>query len=186
VGSGRRTASHDEQSPIPRMPGGPRGTYLAQLPQLVSGSGRILLLGGELLLLLFQLAFQDSNWVTLLHGLPAQGGTSVGTTTSRPIPSTPHTRDPALCSSGKIQLWSPRLTLRASLPENRMPSLPSTSPEARQSSRAPAAGGHDGAGSPTVCQVSWTMPAFSVRISMSCWASPSLNTMLLTVDRSVL
>lgn len=49
-----------------------------------------------------------------------------------------------------------------------------------------AAGDHDGAGSPTVCQVSWMMPAFSVRISMSCWASPSLNTMLLRVDTSVL
>lgn len=40
--------------------------------------------------------------------------------------------------------------------------------------------------SPTVCQVSWMIPAFSVRISMSCWASPSLNTMLLTVDTRVL
>lgn len=37
-----------------------------------------------------------------------------------------------------------------------------------------------------MCQVSWTMPAFSDRISMSCWASPSLNTMLLMLDTSVL
>lgn len=63
--------------------------YLAQLPQLVSGSGCILLLGGELLLLLFQLAFQDGNRVTLLRSLPARGGTSVGTTITGPIPSNP-------------------------------------------------------------------------------------------------
>lgn len=87
---------------MPGTPGGLRGAHLAQLPQLVPGSGHILLLGGELLLLLFQLAFQDSDWVTLLRGLPGWGGTSVGTTTSRPIPSTPHAGDPALCSRGKL------------------------------------------------------------------------------------
>lgn len=104
------------------MPGGPRRAYLAQLPQFVPGSSCILLLSRELLLLLLQLAFQDSNGVTLLRGLPAWGGTSVGTTTFRPIPSTPHARQPALCSRGK---FSPALqdTLRASLPENRVPSL---------------------------------------------------------------
>lgn len=97
------------------MPGGPRRAYLAQLPQFVPGSSCILLLGRELLLLLLQLAFQDSNGVTLLRGLPAWGGTSVGTTTFRPIPSTPHARHPALCSRGK---FSPTLqdTLGASLP----------------------------------------------------------------------
>lgn len=41
-------------------------------------------------------------------------------------------------------------------------------------------------GGPTLCHVSWTTPAFSDRISMSRWASPSLNTMLPTVETSVL
>lgn len=38
----------------------------------------------------------------------------------------------------------------------------------------------------TMCQVSWMMPTFSDRISMSLWASPSLNTMLLMVDTRAL
>ena len=87
---------------MPGVPGGLRGTYLTQLLHLVSGSGCSLLLSGELLLLLLQLAFQDSDRVTLLLGLPAQGGTSAGTTTSASNPSTPHTQGPALCSRGKF------------------------------------------------------------------------------------
>lgn len=87
---------------------------------------------------------------------------------------------------GKTRLQSPRLSPGDSLFKNGVPSLPSAPPKAQQSGRASVVGSHGGAGSPTVCQVSWTMPAFSVRISMSCWASPSLNTMLLTVDTSVL
>lgn len=67
--------------------------------------------------------FRTATGSPLLRGLPVWGGTSVGTTTFRPIPSTPHARQPALCSRGK---FSPALqdTLRASLPENRVPSLP--------------------------------------------------------------
>lgn len=38
----------------------------------------------------------------------------------------------------------------------------------------------------TMCQVSWMMPTFSDRISMSLCASPSLNTMLLMVDTRAL
>lgn len=61
-----------------------------------------------------------------------------------------------------------------------------SSPSQGSAEAGPAVNGHRGAKSPTVCQVSWTMPAFSDRISMSCWASPSLNTMLLMLDTSVL
>lgn len=86
---GTRYGEPRRAEPTPGMSGRLRGAYLAQLPQLVSGSGCILLLGGELLLLLFQLAFQDGNRVTLLRSLPARGGTSVGTTITGPIPSNP-------------------------------------------------------------------------------------------------
>lgn len=48
-----------------------------------------------------------------------------------PSPPTPREWDPALCSRGKIQLRSPRVTFGASLPKSRVPSLPSAPPEAR-------------------------------------------------------
>lgn len=51
------------------------------------------------------------------------GGTSVGTTTFRPIPSTPHVRHPALYSRGKFSSTL-KDTLKASLSENGAPSLP--------------------------------------------------------------
>lgn len=103
----------------PWVPGGPCSPYLAQLPQLVPGRSRILLLSAELLLLLFQLPFQDSDRVSLLRGL--KGGTSVGTPTSKPFLSIPHVQDPPMENSAP----SPRLTK-----EMEVPSLPSTAPEA--------------------------------------------------------
>ena len=52
--------------------------------------------------------------------------------------------------------------------------------------RTYGAGGVGWEGRSTLCQVSWMTPAFSDRISMSRWASPSLNTMLPTVETRVL
>lgn len=49
---------------------GPRPRpHLVELPQLALGDGRVLLLRGQQLLLLFQLAFQNHHRVALLSGL---------------------------------------------------------------------------------------------------------------------
>lgn len=109
------------------MAGGAPRAHLAQLPQFVPGSSCILLLSRELLLLLLQLPFQDSNWVTLLRGLPAWDAHQWGPTPSEPSPP-PHTHrgHPALCSRGKFSSLLPD-TLRASLSENGVLPLPCTS-----------------------------------------------------------
>lgn len=67
----------------------------------------------------FRTATGSPFCVACQHG----GGTSVGTTTFRPIPSTPHTGNPALYSRAKFSSIL-KDTLRASLSENGVPSLP--------------------------------------------------------------